>query len=331
MTSVYRTLTGERLVDVMAESVRRFVERLEPHRLYVFVSGGKDSAAAAAAVAYAGDSILRRAVVVYNEIVGNSHPWNVEQAYRVARSLGFEEPVVVESLEGVAYAVYSGARSLHIRARDRRGRGFWGALLEWGVPVLTPGGRLRWCLHEFKVRWWLRLPAETGYRRYSIVGVKARDSRLRLSRWSGAVGSTRIVRWRLGSATITEYMHSPVLHMTDEQVWQALREAGIDRHMRTYELCGDSLNCTFCPLRDAKRQRRIVECVAQTPEGRAILAEAKTALERLTRTHTETVTGRKAREWLEAIHDTLGRGTQARSNRRSRQGGAGHTASTGHK
>ena len=315
-----RTLFGERFLDIAASYVKRFVERFDPRRLYVFFSGGKDSAAALAAVAYAGDSVVKRTVVVYNELVGNTHPWNVEQAYRVLRRLGFGEPVVVESppYERIPVAVLGGARVLHIRARSRMREDFWGAVMRWGIPVLRPSGKFgrRWCYNEFKEKHWRVLPPERGNKRFVVVGVKATDSHWRRTRWLAnnpeAREWVRVFEWRGGGRRVVDYAVSPILRLTTEQVWQLLGEAGLRGELRTYEACGDSLNCVFCPLRSLEKQRRVLECVAGSGEGRAIIARALEALMGLERAKPDSLTRRKAEEWLGLLRGLVAESTAQR-------------------
>lgn len=320
-----RTLTGERLLDIAAGKVREFVARHEPWRLYVFFSAGKDSTAALAAVAYAGGSVVRRTVVVYNELVGNTAPPNVEQAYRILESLGFENIVVVESppfkriTETVAIRDRERPYVLHIRARNRHGEDFWSSVERWGIPVQRPqrqegkgGWYKRWCYLEFKERHWRALPPEAKGRqlvRYIVVGVKAADSWIRRARWlrdnPAAQHWEKVFTWRSGSTEITDIALSPILRFTTEQVWWLLEEAGLDRLLETYNVYGDSLNCLLCPFRGAEKQRRVIMEAARTEWGRAMLMRAAETLERLTRAKPGTVTREKAREWLAMIGEAL--------------------------
>lgn len=303
-----RTLTGESLIDIAAIKVKEFVRRYEPQRLYVFFSGGKDSAAVLAAVAYAGDSVVKRAIIVYNELVGNTHPLNVRQAYNIIQKLGFEEPTVVESppYSRIAVEVFRGVKVLHIRARSRRGD-FWDAVEAWGLPVLRPGTGRRWCYNEFKEKHWRALPFELKNgkpSRFVVVGVKATDSHWRHARWVTLNPSSprweRVFEWRDGSRRITDYALSPILKLTTDQVWSILGEAGLGKELVTYRLCGDSLNCVFCPLRSPEKQRRIIECVLKMNEGVEILQRAKTALLSLQRAKAP-VTSKLREEWLKML------------------------------
>lgn len=297
-----RTFTGERLVDIAADVVRRFVDRYDPPKIYLFVSGGKDSAAAAAALAYAGDSIVKRTVVVYNELAGNTHPWNVMQTYGLLESLGFEAPCKITSPPYVAVktAVLKGCKTIHIVAHNRYGEDFWRSVERWGIPVQLASGR-RWCYNEFKQKHWDELPAVNG-KRYIIVGVKATDSHWRRKRWSNATGNVR--EFRVRRLGVTDIALSPLLWLSNNHVWQLLKEVGI--RLETYEHCGDSLNCVFCPFRSKDKQRRIVRClwgIAEDDDIKILLR----ALRALRRAKQGSLTQAKAREWIELIEEELAR------------------------
>ena len=290
------TLFMESMLEHAANMVKRFYERYSPDRFYVFFSAGKDSAAVLAAVAYAGDSIARHAVVVYNELAGNTHPLNVEQAYRVLERLGWSDVVRVESppYHNIKLAVVRGARAVHIHAMSRYREDFWRSVERWGIPVMLKNG-MRWCLGEFKAKHWYHLP-QLGTVRYSLVGVKVADSGHRRRIWSGARDAVKVVDIR--AHRVREVQHSPILYMTDDMVWQLLREAGIDRDLRSYEMCGDSVNCVFCPFRRRDKQLRVARCTAETAPW--ILERARRALE-TSRSRGDSLTARKAQEWLEII------------------------------
>lgn len=321
MSLKQRTLFGERLLDIAAEKVKEFVRRHQPHRLYVFFSAGKDSTAALAATVYAGPEVLKRAIVVYNELVGNTAPENVQQAYRILEKLGLENIVTVESppYQRVTSAVVTREKErpfvLHIRAHSRLHEDFWAAVERWGIPVLRGGaaGGRRWCYQEFKEKHWRYLPPEVKQGqlvRFVVVGVKAADSVWRRARWLTRNPTAslweRSFTWKHGSTEITDIELSPILMFTTEQVWQLLEEAGLKSSLETYFVYGDSLNCIFCSFRSAEKQRMVVRMLAETEHGREMLRRVKEALERLTRAKPGTLSYEKAREWLAMIREALG-------------------------
>ena len=297
-----KTLFGERLLDITSDIVRDFVKRYDPPRIYVFFSGGKDSAASLASVVYAGDSVVKRVHVVYNTLVGNTHSINVEQSRKILESLGFTEFETIDSppYVRVTAAIHRGVRVLHIRARSRHGEDFWQSVKRWGIPVKLASGH-RWCYNEFKEKHWDRLPATNSYR-YVVVGVKITDSHWRRKRWQGSINNVKA--FRMKSRGVTSIQLSPILRLTSEQVWWLLEEAGLKQHLGSYEMCGDSLNCTFCPFRSTSKQLRVLRCALRIGNGPEIARRAQQALQSL-RTTKDTLTRRKANEWLQQIQETL--------------------------
>ena len=310
-------MSSESLLERAAEAVRRFVEKYRPYRLYVFFSAGKDSTAALAATVYAGPEVVRRTVVVYNELVGNTAMINVETARRIAEKLGFENIVTVESppYERITLAVWEHKPPfmLHIRARARGGESFWEAVEKWGPPVLISGerGYKRWCYSEFKARHWERLPPERRGKelyRFMVVGVKATDSHWRYSRWvkEGKAGEEMVRRFRSETyfGSVIDVALSPILYMSTEEVWQLLREAGLHGELVAYEYYEDSLNCIICPLRPEEKQVRIIQELVRRGQELEKLRRAYEAISRLRVLREEgkkTKTAQFARKWREML------------------------------
>ncbi len=302
MTTTAYTITGEKLLDIAANIVRQFFHKYKPIRPYLFVSGGKDSVAVAAAVAYAGDSIKNKVIVVYNELMGNTHPRNVEQTYRILESLGYEQPHRVRSphYTNVRIAVLKGYKSIHIEAFNRHGGDFWHGVRTWGIPVKLAASGTRWCYNEHKQKHWDALPHVNG-KRYNIMGIKMADSKWRRIKWSNARDYAREITVR--RKDIREIVFTPILRLTDNQVWLIIREAGLDKHLETYRQCGDSLNCVFCPFRRYEKQVNIIRCIGvDDPIVRRAHETLHSMLEQ-----TDQLTRLKAEEWLRAIEEA-GRG-----------------------
>jgi len=295
-----RTLFGESILEILVNKVKWFVDTYKPDTIYMFFSGGKDSLATLLATIYSGNAVVRRLVIVFNEITGNTHPKNIKQVYRVLDKLGLPHPVVVESPPYIRIKAYvlRGDRTLHIAARNRHGEDFWSSMLRWGIPVKLKNGK-RWCYNEFKEKHWRYLPYHVT--RYEIIGIKRSDSHFRLRAWQRAVGGVRTVTKADGTKVV---QFSPIIDLTDEQVWWAIKEAGLEHLLETYKLCGDSLNCMFCPLRNMGKQQRVVEWLAKnSPEA---LLKARQVLEKLAKDR-GSVSSQIASKWLEMVNNYLDR------------------------
>ncbi len=241
-------LHDKSLTDIIVERINWFIKTYGVRIPYVFFSGGKDSTAV---LIGASKSIAReRIVVVYIELLGNTHPINVKQAYNVVGELYKDIYVEVVTDKNmlktvVLHHAYKNQLPLflHIRATDSLGGSFWEMVRRWGCPMPHFN---RLCFREFKDKWFRKLPQING-KIYNIVGVKASDSRIRRERW----GRTMV------NVFGNEIALSPIHDFTDDEVWAVIRENNIQ--LPSYKVYRDSMNCMFCPLRSFKKQQHIVK------------------------------------------------------------------------
>jgi len=237
-------------------------------RIYIMFSGGKDSAALLAALPYTKHAI-RKAVIVYIQVAGNTHPENVATVYRFVERLGFGVDgvcvVVSPPNHTIRNAVYGGCRVIHVVRFSDEGVDFFDAMVSRGFP-LSMSYPSRWCRIVFKNRVVEALPRPW----FVVDGVRAVDSPARRRRVKQLVYTTTLVGYRLIVAR-------PLFDMSDEEVWEVLREAGVDKLLSTYERYGSSLNCSVCPLTPVEKLRRVAEGLARDAVGRAILLRALAA------------------------------------------------------
>jgi len=251
------------LLDRAIERVKKFVEKHRPRFIYAFYSGGKDSTVSTLAALRA----TKNVIVIYTEVVGNTHQLNIE----LAREFAYEHGMNVYWIEAKNRVRFKHdvettiqqivdwndmPAMIHIRAWGAtHGDDFVSALARWGLPR----GYVRWCHHEFKGYWWSELPFTYAHHRHIVVGVRASESSHLCLRWLDSEGEQRF-----DSRNGVDIALSPIYDFSDADIYAILRKH-YPRILEHYEEYGDSLNCVFCPLRSIEKQRRIVEKLRDVP------------------------------------------------------------------
>jgi len=251
------------LFEKVVKRVRAFVEEHRPRFVYAFLSGGKDSTLATLAALRA----TRNVIVVYTEIVGNTHQLNVE----LVRELAYEHGMNVHWIYArnrtrFRYEIDATIQQIldhndmpaliHIRAWGAtHGDDFVSALARWGLPR----GYVRWCHHEFKGFWWSELPPTRGHRRLYVYGVRALESSHLCFLWLDSNGVLEF-----DSRSGRDVALSPIYDFSTSEVHAVLRRLW-PRVLEHYDRYGDSLNCVFCPLRSLEKQRMLVEKLRDVP------------------------------------------------------------------
>jgi len=251
------------LIDKAIERVKRFVEGHRPRFIYALFSGGKDSTVSTLAALRA----ARNVIVIYTEVVGNTHQLNVELARRFAHENGMNVYVVdARKRSSFRYWIRATIENalarndlpcmIHIRAYgSSHGDDYVAALERYGIPY----GYRRWCHHEFKAHWWSELPLTKGRNRHLVCGVRASESSHLDLRWLDSEG---VITFETSSGT--DVALSPIYDFSDADIHAILRR-NYPKVLEHYAKYGDSLNCVFCPLRSLEKQRRIVERLRDVP------------------------------------------------------------------
>jgi len=266
--SLLTYIHGEKLLDRITDRIRSFVDRHE--LVYLFVSGDKDSALLLLATSYLPEELRKKLIVVYTEIVENTHQMNIEQAYSLIQRLLPEAMERVERVDAVRQNMVRVASMriqppamIHIRAHnhDYQGKTFLDTMEMLGIGCVRASYarnpmEKRWCMLQFKYKWWTELRAIKGIRPL-IVGVKTSDSIGRQRRWKDVDPNMPVKTF--DTPTGLDVALAPLVDMTSAEVTALLRQYNIV--LRTYEMYGDSLNCMFCPFRGKDKIPRCVEAM----------------------------------------------------------------------
>jgi len=293
------------LASVVEDRIRRFIDEYRPRFIYVFFSGGKDSAAVLAAAA---SCCKDRVVAVFNHIVGQTHALNVQAALGVARKLGLQIRRIVPkspehlSLELARQPPRPGELLYLVVRSYRLGLDYWSAVKHWGFPAPAErfGKGVRWCCSEFKEKWWRDLPSNGLYEgkpaKYLLVGVKRSDSSYRRKKWKDSM--VRVFRVSRG----VDVALAPLADLSDADVWSLLRHYGVyDTVRKQYDVLGHSPNCLLCPLMNTEALRRsltVLPC--------SYLASLRKTLSELRGRYSEgTFSFRVLGRWLSVLDETV--------------------------
>lgn len=120
---------------------------------------------------------------------------------------------------------------------DRPPKHFFRVLAERGYPLRAT----RWCCQEFK--------EGGGEGRVKILGIRAAESPRRAKRWK------EFTRWMPSKAVVASWCVNPILHWTDADVWQFIRERELP-YCELYDEGFKRLGCIGCPMGGADQVRR---------------------------------------------------------------------------
>jgi len=197
-----------------------------------------------------------KSIIVYNEIIGNTHILNVIQAYYVVSKLfGEIKHYIVKTPEQLLVTVkriminHDTPSFIHIKSTSSDGLDF-----KKFIEKYNKFRRIRLCHKEFKDRYWRILPSIKGQYRFFVVGVKTTDSHVRRKRWNNYVNTFRTNKY-------IDIAISPIYDFTNNEIWSIIKSNGIV--LETYNLCNDSLNCSYCPFRGKRKQQVIDEFMSR--------------------------------------------------------------------
>lgn len=151
-----------------------------------------------------------------------------------------------------------------------------GALLR-NIPTEgLPTRRLRWCCKQYKEG------GGTGLMK--LLGIRAAESGHRANNWK------TLTVWRRGGG----YVLNPILHWTDQDVWEYIHQNGI-KYCSLYDEGFHRLGCVGCPM--AGRKGRLAE-FARWPK---LEAAWKKACKKFWERRAGKI-NRKGKEWFGSAH-----------------------------
>jgi 3'-phosphoadenosine 5'-phosphosulfate sulfotransferase (PAPS reductase)/FAD synthetase len=217
----------------------------------LFVSGGKDSVAAAVlGLEEAKKEGAEARVVFINEL----------KAFEVPEGLFPTTPLDYVK----KFSEWLGVDLLVLEPKQS----FWEGVKQWGYPHLFQN---RWCFDRLK---WKQLEelayaeAKQGYFSVWVSGIRRLESRERLKRYK-----EKRYRYRVGRRTV-EFFH-PILDWTDYEVESFIRE----RKIPTNPLWSLGFSCECLCLAGTTR-RRLDRIIAQMPQLAKWLAEKDEEVQR---------------------------------------------------
>ena len=296
-------------LELAALRVRRFVELYRPNWLYVDWSAGKDSSAALAAALRCCSG---KVVATYLHLAGQTVLDNSSAALEAARRLGLRlyrydnlcyPRQLREALE--ADEPWRDAPALlYVVTRAPRCLDYWEATRRYGLeaPMERTGRGKRWACYHMKTRWLAARPpnGSLGERpaRFAVTGVRRGESHYRARLWCCRVAQVFGERYQSAPDVVV----APVVDYTEDEVWEALREAGVYSVIhRQYERWRRAPNCALCPLMGTEALER---AVSSLPTGylervMGVLVELRGRYREGTRTR------RVVEEWLRVISGEL--------------------------